>query len=227
MIRILQAQQAMRGLFVIAIAAACTEPKYVPTPLPALVAPTPASEVQELRPTSLGFKTGDRMLWEVRLRGIAIGRVEITVGEGEIRSRFATGTLASAVANVEHDLVTVLDQHRPRTSHEQLELDGNRRQFSTDYTGTSSHSLHTALGAVRAWVARDAAPGFLNVVFGDKVVRLDLQRPSAVQGGLRVEGKIAGLDSPAWVTIYFDDRRYILRVEVRSDGEQITASPTL
>lgn len=204
----------------------CSEPKYVPRPLPALVAPAQATELREILPASLGFEVGDRLVWEVRLRGMAIGRAELNVEGGAIRSRFATGALASAFAHVEHDLVTVLEGARPASATERIDLDGKVRQFTTDFAGTRSHSVHTALGGVRAWAVKDAAPGFMLVVVGDKLVRLELQAPTELGGSLRVDGKIVGLDDPVSLTIWMDAARSITRVEVRSDGEQITATPS-
>jgi hypothetical protein len=213
-------------VLLLVLVAACSEPAYKPRPLPPLVAPTPAAELEAIEVGELGFHPGERLVWEVRLRGMTIGRVEVDVDEHEIHSRFATGTLASAVANVEHDLVTALDGIRPHDTRERLELDGKLRQFTTSYVGTQSHSLHTALGVIRAWARADASPGFLHVVVADKLVRVDLQQPTLVQNALRVDGKIIGLDEPAALTIWLDAAKSITRLEVRSAGEQITATPS-
>ncbi len=216
----------MRRVLVILAAVACSEPTYRPRPLPPLVAPTPLVQTRAIEVMELGFTPGERMVWEVRLRGMTIGRVEMNVGTDEIRSRFATGTLASAVANVEHDLTTSLEGIRPGTTRERLELDGKLRQFTTSYAGTRSHSLHTALGAVRVWAARDATAGFLHVVVADTLVRVDLQQPTQLQQSLRIDGKIVGLDETAALTIWLDAARSITRIEVRTASEQITATPS-
>jgi hypothetical protein len=222
----LQGWSTVSRTFVLVIAVACREPTHTVRPLPPLVAPTQAAEARAIDVPALGFTLGERMVWEVRLRGMTIGRAEIRVGDGEIRSRFATGTLASAVANVEHELVTSLAGVRPREAEERLEIDGKFRQLKTNYAGTLSHSLHTALGAIRAWAKADAPPGFLHVVVVDKLVRVDLQTPTQVQHSLRVDGTIVGLDEPASLTIWLDSARSVTRIEVRSAGEQITATPS-
>lgn len=216
----------MRCIVVLLVAVSCSEPTYKPRRLPPLVAPTASETLRAIEVGELGFTPGERMVWEVRLRGMTIGRLELNVEDGAIRSRFATGTLASAVANVEHDLVTALEGARPCDARERLELDGKLRQFTTSYAGTLSHSLHTALGAIRVWARRDAVAGFLQVVVADKLVRLELQQPTQVQQSLRIDGKIVGLDEPAALTLWLDAARTIARVEVRSAGEQITATPS-
>jgi hypothetical protein len=211
---------------VLVVSGACSEPTYVARPLPPLVAPTPPADVGEIQPTSLGFTTGERFVWDVHVRGMTIGRLELSVRSDSIKSRFATGTLASAIATVEHDLTTVVDGKRPVSSRERFDLDGKIRQFSTQYTGTRSHSIHTALGAIRGWAVPGARAGFLHVVVGDKLVRLELQPPSELQGTLRVDGKLVGLDDPVALTITIEPAHAITRIEARSAGEQITLIPS-
>lgn len=216
----------MRGVLAAIAIVGCSEPTYVPKPLPPLVAPAPAADVQPIVVHELGLAPGERMVWEVRLRGMAIGRLELVVGKGEVRSRFATNTLASTFASVEHELVTTLDRDRPHSTRERLDANGTLRQFSTEFAGTTSHSLHTALGAVRAWAVRARAPGFLHVVFADKLVRLELAQPAVSRGWTRIGGKLVGLASPVSFRMWLDAARTITRIEVRSDGEQITATPS-
>jgi hypothetical protein len=213
-------------VFALSVLGACTEPTYVARPLPPLVAPTPAAEVGEIQATSLGFVAGERFVWDVHVRGMTIGRLELTVRDDTIKSRFATGTLASAIATVEHDLTTVVNGGHPVSSRERFDLDGKIRHFATQFTGTRSHSIHTALGAIRAWAVRGAPAGFLHVVVGDKLVRLELQPPSELQGSLQIDGKIVGLDDPIAIAITFDPSHTITRIEARSGGEQITLLPS-
>jgi hypothetical protein len=213
-------------VFAVSVLGACSEPTYVARPLPPLVAPTPPAEVGEIQPASLGFTVGERFVWDVHVRGMTIGRLELAVRDDAIKSRFATGTLASAIATVEHDLTTVVDGGKPVSSRERFDLDGKIRHFSTQFKGTRSHSIHTALGAVRGWAVPGAPAGFLHVVVGDKLVRLELQPPSELQGVLTVDGKIVGLDDPVAITITFDASHAITRIEARSGGEQITLIPS-
>jgi hypothetical protein len=213
-------------LIVVALAGCSSERTYVPRPLPPLVPPTPAAEVGEIQASGLGFQEGERFVWDVNVRGMTIGRLELSVGADSIRSRFATGTLASAIATVEHDLVTVIADGRPVSSKERLDLDGKIRHFTTQYTGTRSHSIHTAVGAVRAWAVPGAKAGFLHVVVGDKLARLELQPPSQLPDLLEIEGKIVGLDEPIALTLWLDHERRFTRIEARASGEQITLMPS-
>jgi hypothetical protein len=157
---------------------------------------------------------------------MTIGRLELSVGADSIRSRFATGTLASAIATVEHDLVTVIADGRPVSSKERVDLDGKIRHFATQFTGTRSHSIHTALGAVRAWAVRGAKAGFLHVVVGDRLARLELQPPSELPDLLQIEGKLVGLDEPVALTLWLDPEHRFTRIEARASGEQITLMPS-
>ncbi len=213
-------------LIVVALAGCSSERTYVPRPLPPLVAPTPAAEVGEIQAQSLGFVAGERFVWDVNVRGMTIGRLELSVVADAIRSRFATGTLASAIATVEHDLVTVIADGRPVSSKERFDLDGKIRHFATQFTGTRSHSIHTALGAVRAWAVPGAQAGFLHVVVGDKLARLELQPPSELPDLLQIEGKLVGLDEPVALTLWLDHEHRFTRIEARAGGEQITLMPS-
>lgn len=213
----------MRVALACCVAVACSEPTYVPAKLPVLVAPRPAEQLAPIEVQDLGLTAGERYVWMVRVRGFSIGSVELTVGQGEIKSRFTTSMLATAFSHVEHELVTTLDGMRPSVGHERLLLDGKTRQFTTTFTGTTAHSLHTALGALRVWAHAGASAGFLQVVVADQTIRVELQEPSGGKDWLRVDGKLVGLESPATFTCWLDAAHVITRIEIRSDGEQVTA----
>jgi len=204
---------------------ACNEPTYVAKPLPPLVVPKLSSELTVITTTSSGFSPGERFVYAVRVRGFEIGSANIAVADSgaEIKSHFGTSMLAQAVTSISHDLTTSLDGVKPTLGAERLSIDGKTRQFATDFTGTSSHSIHTAIGVVRAWAQLGAAAGFLHVVVGDQMVRVELSEPSGGKDWLRVDGKLVGLDSPATFTCWLDTAHVITRIEIRSDGEQVTA----
>lgn len=212
-----------RWLLVGCVCVACSEPTYVPKKLPPLVAPKPIGELAELSVPQLGFSVGERFLYMVRVRGFTIGNAEIVVRDGEIASTFATSMLAGAVARVEHDLTTTLEGARPAVASERLVADGKTRQFTTRYAGTTSHSLHTALGLVRAWATRGAPAGFFHVVVGDQQVRVEVAEPTGGKDWLRVDGKLVGLDIPATFTLWLDRANNVTRIDIRADGEQISA----
>jgi hypothetical protein len=205
--------------------AACGEPKLVMKPLPPLAEPQARMPVREIVATDIGLEPGENWIWDVQVKGFSIGRLEVHVAAEEILSRFRTGALASAVANVEHDLQTIVDRAsaRPHVSSERLLAEGKLRQFNTQYAGTTAHSFHTALGAVRAWARAGAAAGFLLVVHADQVFRLELVQPVAQQAMLRVDGHIVGKDVDLALSIWLDSARIPTRIEIRDGDDQVTA----
>lgn len=213
----------MKLVLACCLVAACAEPPYVAKPLPPLVVPRAPTELTAIAAATLGFTPGEQFTYMVRLRGFTIGSASLSASDGEIRSHFATSLLAQAVAKVSHDLQTSIIGIRPKIGQERLELDGRTRQFATDYTNTTSHSIHTAIGTVRAWARLGAPAGFLLVVVADQLVRIELDEPSGGKDWLRVDGKLVGLDAPASFTCWLGAANVITRIEIRTDGEQVTA----
>lgn len=194
-------------------------------PLPPLVAPEPRAQVQEIAVADLGLAVGEHWIWDVQVSGFSIGRIELTVGEREVTSTFRTGALASAVASVEHDLVTLIDRGlaRPHSSSERVDFAGKLRQFTTQFAGTTAHSFHTALGAIRAWASPQARAGFLHVVHANQLFRLELAQPIAQQEQLHVDGHIVGPDADFALTIWLDAARTPVRIDVRDGDDRVTA----
>lgn len=213
----------MRVAIVCVVVAACSEPTYVAKPLPPLVVPKRPAELMPINVGELGFAIGEQFTYMVRLRGFTLGSATLAVAEAAITSHFATSMLAQAFAKVEHDLTTTITGARPVSGQERLSFDGKARQFTTDYTGTDAHSIHSAIGVVRAWAQLGASAGFLNVVVGDQMVRVELAEPTGGKDWLRVDGKLVGMDVPATFTCWLDATRVITRIEIRADGEQVTA----
>lgn len=215
----------MRVAMMMLLVAACGEPKLVMKPLPPLMEPQAKVKSEEIAVNEIGLVPGEHWMWDVQVKGFSIGRVELTVGGDEIRSRFRTNGLASAVANVEHDLQTVIDRAsaRPYVSSERLEVKGKLRQFNTQFAGTTTHSFHTALGAIRVWARPDAPPGFLLVVHADQVFRLELERPIAQQDQLEVRGHIVGPDTDLAISIWLDPEHTPTRFEIRDGDDRVTA----
>lgn len=214
----------MRRLAVLIALAGC-EPHLVLKPLPPLARPQ-APALHAIVVQDMGLHPGEHWLWDVQAGGMSIGRIELTVGDTEIASRFKTDGLASMFTHVEHDLVTVIDRQagRPATSEEKIERGGKLRQFSTQYAGTTAHSFHTALGAVRSWASPDAQPGYLDIVHANKTFRLELAQPVARDGMLRIDGKVHGDDIDTLsITIWLDDSRVPARIEVRDGDDRVTA----
>jgi hypothetical protein len=220
------------------------EPQLVPTPLPPLaVARAPVA----IDVGTLGLHPGEAMIWDVALRGMTIGRAELVVGDTDVRSRFKTGGLASAFASARHEMVTRLDRaaERPSSGSETLVVDGETRRVEVVFEGSSvvvggravavpgggrAHTLHTALGALRAWADPGAAPGYLYVVQLGRLFRLDVAQPMAedFQGRrtLRIDGHIRADDAdPISITLWLtaDPTRAPVRIEIRTAAAQLTA----
>lgn len=216
----------MRQAMLTLVLASCAgEPRLVMKPLPPLVAPEARAQVQEIAVADLGLVVGEHWIWDVQVSGFSIGRIELTVGERDVTSTFRTGALASAVASVEHDLVTLIDRGlaRPQSSSERVDVAGKLRQFTTQFAGTTAHSFHTALGAIRAWASPQARAGFLHVVHANQLFRLELAQPIAQQEQLRVDGHIVGPDADFALTIWLDAARTPVRIDVRDGDDRVTA----
>jgi hypothetical protein len=216
----------MRVAIVTLLVAGCGgEPRLIMKPLPPLMEPEARRPAREIVATSIGLDPGEQWIFDVQVKGFSIGRVELHVADEEILSRFRTNALASALANVEHDLQTIVDRTsaRPHVSSERLELAGKLRQFTTQYAGTTAHSFHTAIGAIRGWAKPDAQPAFLLVVHADQVFRLELERPSAQQELLRVDGHIVGPEVELSLSIWFNTTHAPARIEIRDGEDRVTA----
>ena len=238
----------MRCLVAVTLLAACGHPPPFPVkPLPELVsAVVPTAPI---RITALALPPGESLIWSVRWKGLTVGRAELAVTESTVRSRFTTDALVSTVVTMQYELETVLDRAaaRPIRATEKLALNGETKQVAATLDGASyavdgrpfevpggnvGQTLHSALGALRAWAAPDARPGFLFVVHGGQLYRVDVARPvaEALQGtnALRIECRVRPVDDklePFAVTAWLaaDPQRTPLRLEVKSGEAQITA----
>ena len=215
----------MRLVGIVLVLASCGEPKLVMMPLPPLAEPQPRTPLAELAVAEVGFAPGEHFIWDVQARGFSIGRVELVAGEHEIDSHFHTGALASAVASVGHDLVTLIDRAsgRPQSSTERVDIAGKLRQFTTRFAGTTAHSFHTALGAIRGWAHPGARAGFLRVVHADQMFRIELAPPIEQHALLRIDGHVVGPDVDLALTIWLDAAHVPIRIEVRDGNSRITA----
>jgi hypothetical protein len=184
---------------------ACRTSGIAPTPLPPLVAtarPRPAA-VHPLR-----LDPGDAWVWDVQVGGVSIGRVEAAVDAHEVRSHFATTALASAFARVHASATTELDAMRTRavSARESLDVDGDRADRD-DAVAAGHHTVHTALGWLRAWVGADATASTLVVDVLGKPYALDVARPVPERlddaPALRVDGVVRGAAKPIALTLWF------------------------
>jgi hypothetical protein len=227
---------------------ACERP-FPAKPLPELVAasaPTTALAVPELL-----LAPGEKMIWDVYLQGLTIGRAELVVGTTDVNSRFRTNSLASSFASARHELATTLDRRgaRPRSGSETLELDGETRQISAAFDGASytldgksgphvvpggsaPHTMHSALGVLRAWARPKASPGFLYILQLGHLYQLDVARPVTEDlrdtKTFRIDGEVRRIDSPSdsialtlWLAANRD--RTPLRIVITTPNAKITA----
>jgi hypothetical protein len=187
---------------------ACAAPQGVttetvePPPLALGVAPT-------------GLVTGEQMVWDVYWQGLVIGRAELRVGAREARSLFTTGTLARAFADVRHELVTSRDDAP-----------------SVGPGGATLHTLHSALGAIRAWSRTGAPRAYLWLIVDGGRYRVDLEPPHRARTdlgrALRVDGIVRPLDAgvaPLEITIWLADtaERTPVRFVVVSGDHRLSA----
>lgn len=231
----------MRTVLILIVVAACGEPKYVARPLPELLANPKRTAIYV---PHIVMPDGERLRWEVHHKGFTIGRAELLVGGARIVSRFRTSSLASMFARAQHELTTTLAHAGtfPDYASEAAEVDGTRESYEVSFDGSVfviagkgrridgvAHTLHSALGTIRAWASPTAKPGFLNVVHAGELFRIDLDTPSREDWRgtktLKVEGQIEGADKPIILTIWLtdDERRTPIRIAISADGKQLDA----
>ncbi len=229
----------MRPLAVVLLVAAC-EAGHVPLkPLPPLVAaqaPVAALDTQRL------LLPRGSLIWDVHWDGLTIARAELVVGDGEARSRFATTGLASAISSIHHELATDLDRARDRalSFDELLDEDGSTTHITSSLTrleianrtvavpgGNRAHTLHSALGALRAWAAPNATPGFLYVVHVGRLYRLDVASPTSVDlqnaRTLRIDAHVRDADITMSLWLTADEQRTPVRIEITRGDAKLVA----
>jgi hypothetical protein len=191
---------------------------------------TPVERQPMIAPRALLLNPGEAFIWDIQWKGITVARAEMFVDEAEVRSRLATGALASSIAHVKHELVTQLDRAnaRPRGGEEILVEDDDTRSAPIP-NGKLGHSIHTTLGALRAWADPDAKPGYLQVLHLGELYRVDVEQPfvEELQGTptLKVIGHVR-MKEPATITIWFtaDPGRIPMRFEISRDGSKVVAA---
>lgn len=216
------------------------EPSLAHKPLPELVRQAPLTAISV---PMLMLVPGEQWTWNVHAKGFTIGRAELAVEEHQVTSRFETGRLVSTFARVRHELATVVDRSGARAATELLEVDGETSRTSIEFRGAGyfsggkagtvpdgnvGHTLHSALGLIRAWASPDARAGFIYAVHDGVVFRIDLARPFVedMRGKrtLRIDTRIHG-DIQVSVTIWLSagDDRTPLRFEIGADDVHLTA----
>ncbi len=213
-------------------------------PLPELV--MPRSPAAPIAVRELLLVPQEKRIWDVHWKGLTVGRIELAVDGDEVHSRFRTGAVVGTVTSIQHELVTVLDRPgaRAASQREALAMDGDTRTIDAVFDGAGYriegqppqavkpgrvHTLHSALGALRAWARPGAPPGFLIVLFGGEPIRLEVAEPVPEQladrAALRIDARVLGGASPATVTLWLGaaEDRAPLRIELASDDARVTA----
>lgn len=232
----------MRKILVVVLLAACGEPQLAATPLPTLIANPRRTPIAV---SHLVMPDGERLRWEVHHKGFSIGRAEMVVGGARITSRFRTSQLASMFAKAEHELTTSIAHAGtyPDYASESANVDGTPEKYEVMFDRSVyvidgkprrvpdgvPHTMHSALGVLRAWASTTAKPGFLNVLHAGQLFKLDVDTPLREDwrgtATLKIEGRILGMEKPILVTIWLtdDERRIPIRFVISTDGKQIDA----
>jgi hypothetical protein len=181
------------------LASGCAEPQLPSQALPELSAASTAPTA--LAADELLFTPGERMAWDVRMRGISVGTAELVVAgagvaspsELVITSRFRTNDLASSMLSVEHRLITVVHGADAASSVDDLMFGRSHRRIETTFAAgiyrvdsvahrappgaVQLHTLHSALGWMRSWAGADAEPGHIHILHRRNLYRLEIGAP--------------------------------------------------
>ena len=242
----------MRTLLCVALAAvmACggATSTFMPLPLGDIVVTAPAAK-RTTAVQSLLLPPNESLIWDVRAGGMTIGRAELDIGETDIHSKFSTSSLASMFATIHHELVTTVDraEARPRaasetvvesgeTTHSDVVFDGNSYAIDHDDRlpvpdGNAAHTIHSALGWLRAWADPNAKPSALYVLEARHLFRFDLDRPVVEElreiETLRIDGQIHAdeTSAPIAITVWLtaDADRRPLRIAITAGKLHIVA----
>ncbi len=231
----------MRGILALVVCAACGVPRGGGAPLQE----PPPRALADVAPR---LAAGEQTIWNVFYQGVPSGRADLIVDARVARTTFRTSRAARLLAAARLELSTALDRGRVRGVREVLTLGGDteRAEAAVDgarYTpagggprrvpgGTRLHTLHSALGVVRAWSAdRAPVPGYLWLWSGGLLYRLDVTRPvrDDVLGvkALRVDGTVRAphLDGAITVAVWLaaNPDRTPVRLSLRSGSHLVAA----
>jgi len=230
----------MRGAAVLVACAACGSVGPGTAPLP-----EPPRTLADLTPR---LAPGEQSEWNVFYQGVQVGRADMIVDERAAHTTFRTSGAARVLTSAHFELATALDRGHARGVRELLTLGAktDRAEAVLDgarFTpaggdeqrvpgGTRLHTLHSALGVIRAWSAdRTPLPGYLWVWSGGELYRLDVARPARedVFGvrTLRVDGTVRAphLDESVTVSIWLaaNADRTPIRLTLRSGSHLVAA----
>jgi hypothetical protein len=230
----------MRRAVVLLCLAACARK-------PGTQAPAPDAPPTALALTAPQLLRGEEMAWDVFWQGMQVGQVELVTGARDVRASFRTGTLASAIASVRYDMTTRIDRGHARATTEVTARGGTTERVDAELGATSFtlrgqvprrtpdgqplHTLTSALGIVRAWSQATAPQGYLWLVHGGELYRLDVFPPVRDEAlgkkALRVDAVVRAIDRSVtldvaiWLARNAD--RTPLRFVVEEGGDRVSA----
>lgn len=234
----MQQTRPMRSLIVILLAAC--EPNLAVKPLPDLVAAPKATAARTER--DLLLVPGETIIWDVHWKGFTIARAELVVGDHEVSSRVKTGRLASSLASLLHEATSTIEATHATAVRETFVIDGETTRVAASFRdatyvvkddkphavpgGNLGHTIHSALGWLRAWAEPGARGGYLFVLHVGVLYKLEFAEPIVEGELLRVECRIAPADDePVSITLWLgtDRDRVPTRFEIANSNVRLTA----
>jgi len=182
------------GLAIVVVCAGCAA-SLAKSPKPdAAVASAAVVEADEAPVEQLGGAyavAGEVMEYEVQLRGITVGRVQVAVGDpGEVdgrhaiivRSRGASAGVVALLGELSWEMTTTVDLDAGYALTEDEEFTaivaGKRKHEHTDRTWARDeghHNIHSAAGGLRGWRSQLGARVAADVHLGNATIPVELR----------------------------------------------------
>jgi hypothetical protein len=228
----------MRWLLVVVLASC--EPNLAHKPLPDLVAAPKSTAARTER--QLLLVRGETLIWDVHWKGFTIARAELVVGDREVSSRVKTGKLASSLASILHEATSTLEPTRATSVRERFVIDGETTHVVASFRdamyvldddkrravpgGNIGHTIHSALGWLRAWAEPGARGGYLFVLHVGELYKLEFAEPIVEAESLRIDCRIVPPDEePVTITLWLATNadRVPTRFEIGNANVRLTA----
>jgi hypothetical protein len=138
--------------------------------------PKPDAAPSELVAKTLFAVPGEAMEYQVALRGITIGRVQVAVGQPGwidgtraiiVKSRGTSAGFLSLIGDLRWELTTTLDMTTglPMRELEEtwVDIEGKAKHRRRDRAGSGGYNMHAAAGALRGWRSQQGQRAELDV----------------------------------------------------------------
>jgi len=230
----------MRSAFLLVCFAACG-------PRLATLAPDVDAPPAVLAQIAPQLTRGEEMAWDVYWQGMQVGHAELLTGADGVRATFRTGMLASAITTVRYDMTTAIEHDRARSTIEVLTR-GSRTERVDAELGAASftlrgrppkptpdgqplHTLTSALAVVRTWSQTPSPQGYLWLLHGGELYRLDVFPPindeALGRKALRIDAVVRAIDRSSSIDVSIwlarNADRTPLRFTVEQDGDRASA----